>query len=71
MLALRIPKKDDYFEARVEQKPKPELGQLLQVVESLNQDIAECDQEIKRWQWKKHRIRDQFRNMFDKVKAMV
>lgn len=71
MLALRIPTKDDFFESRIETKPKPQLSQLIQSVEMLNQDIAECDQEIYRWQNKKHRIRSQVRNVFEKVKRLV
>jgi len=71
MLALRIPNKDDFFESRIEAKPKPNLSQLIKAVETLNQDIAECDQEIDRWQNKKQRIRSQVRSVFEKVKKLV
>ncbi len=71
MFALRIPTKDDFFESRIEPKPKPNLAQLIQAVESLNQDIAECDQEIYRWQSKKNRISSQMRSVFEKVKRLV
>jgi hypothetical protein len=71
MLTLRTLTKDDFFETRIEQKPKPQITQLMQVVENLNQDIAECDQEIQRWQWKKHKIRNQFIHVVNKVKGML
>ena len=71
MLALRIPTKDDFFESRIEPKPKPQLAQLIQSVETLNQDIAECDQEINRWTNKKNRISSQVRTVVEKVKKLV
>jgi uncharacterized coiled-coil DUF342 family protein len=71
MLTFRTPTKDDFFESRIETKPKPQLSQLIQSVETLNQDIAECDQEINRWTNKKHQMRSQVRSVVEKVKRLV
>jgi len=59
-MLLRTPHKDDFFESRIEPKPKPQLVDLTQVVESLGKEISECDQEIERWNWKKQRIKTIF-----------
>lgn len=67
MLTLRQPCKEDFFESRLQLKPKPKLAQLIQAVESLNQEISECDQEIEQWTWKKHRIKNQFLRIFRNV----
>jgi hypothetical protein len=69
MLTLRTPRKDDFFESRIEPKPKPQLVQLVQAVESLNQEISECDKEIEKWTWQKHRIKNHFMRIFRNVKA--
>ena len=71
MLTLRTPNKNDFFESRIEPKPKPQLTQLMHAVETLNQEIKECDQEIQRWNWQKHKIRGQFQKVVSKVKGMI
>lgn len=67
MLALRIPRKDDFFESRIEPKPKPQLVELMLAVESLGQEMSECDQEIQRWRWKKQKIRNQCQSVFRNI----
>lgn len=67
MLTLRTPRKDDFFESRIEPKPKPQLAELMQAVETLGEEISECDQEIQRWRWKKQKIKTQCWSVFRNI----
>lgn len=71
MLSLRTPHKDDFFESRIEAKPKPPLTQLVQAVEDLHQEISECDQQISRWTWRKRKITSQCKDIVDKAKSTM
>ncbi len=71
MLALRTPRKSDFFESRIEPKPKENLAELTQAVEALSQEILECDQEIERWQWKKSRIKSHVKKVAENAKVAL
>jgi len=70
MMTLRTPRKTDFFQSRIEPKPKPPLSQLTQAIENLSQEINECDQQISRWRWKRQKIASQYKGIAEKVKSV-
>ncbi len=72
-MLLRTVSKDDFFEARLEDKPAPKekevvpLGNLMSAIDTVSEEISVCDNEIQKWQSRKTVIRNAFQRILKAI----